>query len=69
MSRWNLSSKDDSKSPTGQSLWTHTYYTLRAARNNAAQRYNKDRKAHQFKAGDTVMYKKHLVNPKVQNIC
>jgi len=60
--------ENDSKSPTGQSFWTQAYHTSRAARNKVAQRYNKGRKAHQFKVGDTVMYKKHLESSKAQNI-
>ena len=33
-----------------------------------AQKYNKERKAHQFEVGVTVMYKKYLVRSKAQNI-
>jgi len=39
-------------------FWTRAYRNLRAARNRVAHRYNKGRKAHLFKVGDTVMYKK-----------
>jgi len=39
LSRWDLSTIDkDSKSPTSQSFWTHTYHNLRLARNRVAQR-------------------------------
>ena len=31
-------------------------------------RFNKDRRPHLFKVGDTVMYKKELVSSKAQNI-
>jgi len=58
----------DSKSPTSQSFWTQAYHNLRPARKNVALTFNKERKAHQFKIGDTVMYKKHLVNSKAQNM-
>ena len=33
-----------------------------------ADRYNQGRRPHQFKVGDTVMYKKNLVSSKAQNI-
>ena len=69
VSQWDLSTIDkDSKTPTSQSFWTQAYHNLRPARNRVAQRYNKDRKAHQFKVGDTVMHKRNLVSSKVQNI-
>ena len=69
VSRWDLSPMNkDSKSPTTQSFWTQAYHNLRPARKNVALTFNKERKAHQFKIGDTVMYKKHLVNSKAQNM-
>ena len=67
--RWDLSPADDSvKSGTGQSFWTQAYHHLKSARNKVALRYNRDRKEHNFKVGDTVMYRKHLVSSKAQNI-
>ena len=56
------------KNLTSQSFWTHAYHNLRLARNRVAHRYNKGRMAHQFKVGDTVMYKKNLVSSKAQNV-
>jgi len=59
VSQWDLATIDkDSKTPTSQSFWTQAYHNLRLARNRVAKRYNRDRKEHQFKAGDSVMYKK-----------
>ena len=69
MSRWDLSViNDNGKSVTSQSVLTQAYPNLRSARNKVAQRFNKVRKAHQFKLGDSVMYRKHLVSSKTQNI-
>ena len=66
---WDLSSADDSvKSATSQSFWTQAYHNLKSAHNKVALRYNRDRKEHNFKVGDTVMYRKHLVSSKAQNI-
>lgn len=69
LSKWDLSSKDnDSNSPKEKSYWTQACRNLTAARNKVVQRYNKDRKSHQFKVGDTVMYNKYIVRFKAQNI-
>ena len=53
---------------SGQSFWAQAYDNLRIARNKVADRYNLGRRPHQFKVGDTVMYKKNLVSSKAQNI-
>ena len=69
VSRWDLSTIDkDRKNPTNQSFWSQAYHNLRLARNRFAHSYNKGRMAHQFKVGDTVMYKKNLVSSKAQNV-
>lgn len=44
----------DSESPTGH--FGQAYHNLRSAHNKVAQRYDKDRNAHQSKVGDTAMY-------------
>jgi len=69
VSRWVFSPMDkDSKSPTSQSFCAQAYHTLRPARKKLALRFNKERKVHQFKVGDSVLFKKCLVSSKAQNI-
>jgi len=67
--RWDLSSMDtNAKSMAGQSFWAQAYQNLRSARKRVAQRFNKGRNPHQFRVGDTVMYRKHLVSSKGKNV-
>jgi len=69
LSRWDLSPMDkDSKSPKSQSFWAQAYHNLRPALKKLALRFNKNRKEHKFKIGDTVMYQKYLVSSKAQNL-
>ena len=69
VSRWDLSSMDtNAKSTAGQSFWARAYQNLRSARRKVAQRLNDGREPHQFKVGNTVMYRKHLVSSKGQNV-
>ena len=51
-----------------QSFWERTYQNLKSARKRVAQRLNKGRSPHQFRVGDTVMYRKHLVSSKSKNV-
>ena len=69
VSRWDLSTADsDNNTPTSRSFWSQACRNLRSACNKVAQKYNENRKAHLFKVGDTVMYKKNLVSSKAHNI-
>jgi len=67
--RRDLSSMDgNAKSVASQSFWAQAYQNLRSARKRVAQRFNKGRSPHQFRVGDTVMYRKHLVSSKSKNV-
>ena len=58
----------NAKSMAGQSFWAQAYQNLRSARTRVVQRFNKGRSPHQFRVGDTVMYRKHLVSSKSKNV-
>ena len=68
--RWNLSSEDsgENNSAVGRAFWDQAYANLKAARDRVARRYNAERKAHQYKPGDIVMYRKQLVSSKSRKI-
>jgi len=67
--RWDLSPMDgNAKSVASQSFWEKAYQNLKSAHKRVAQRFNKGRSPHQFRVGDTVMYRKHLVSSKSKNV-
>ena len=49
-------------------VWTQAYENLRKARSKVARRYDANRKPHQYRVGDTVVYRLHVVSSKAQNI-
>lgn len=53
---------------TNQSFWTQAYSNLKAARDKVARRYNANRKPHEYKVGDLVMFRKNLVSLKAHNV-
>jgi len=68
-SRWDLPSLEvDVKSGEDQALWTRACENLNAARRRLARRFNERRSPHQYNLGDTVMFKRNLLNNKAQNI-
>jgi hypothetical protein len=66
---WDLTpvSADSTEVPS-QSFWTQAYKNLMQAKKRVAQRYNANRKPHQYQAGDTVVYCMNLASSKAQNI-
>ena len=56
------------KGMTSQTFWTQAYSNLKAARDRVAHRYNENRKPHQYKVGDLVMFKRNLVSSKAQKV-
>ena len=67
--RWDLSSvSTDGTGEANQSFWTHAYRNLRQARNKVARRYDANRKPHQYRVSDTVVYRLHTASSKTQNI-
>ena len=69
LSRWDLSSINEAgKTEANQWFWAQAYANLKAARDKVARRYNANRKAHNYKEGDLVMFRKNLVSSKAQNV-
>ena len=68
LSHWDLSSGEAGKPMTNQSFWTQAYINLKAARDRVARRYNVNRKAHRYKVGDMVIFKKNLISSKAQKV-
>jgi hypothetical protein len=67
--RWDLSSAStDGTGEPNQSFWKQTCKNLMQARKKVAQRYDVNRKPHQFQVGDTVVYRTNLASSKSQNI-
>jgi hypothetical protein len=67
--RWDLTSHDEAtKKMARQTFWTQAYNNLKAARDRVARRYNENRKPHQYKVGDLVMYKRNLVSSEAQKV-
>jgi len=67
--RWDLSSAStDGTGEPNQSFWTQAYKNLMQAGKKVAQRYDVNRKPHQFQIGDTVVYRLNLASSKAQNI-
>jgi len=67
--RWDLSSVSvDGPGEPNQSFWTQAYENLMQAKSKVARRYNANRKPHQFRIGDTVIYCLNLASSKAQNI-
>ena len=69
LTRWDLSSVDEpGTAEDRQSFWAQAYANLKAAREKVARRYDANRKAHGFKQGDLVMFRKNLVSSKANNV-
>ena len=67
--RWDLTSHDEAtKEMTSQTFWTQAYNNLKAARDRVARRYNENRKPHQYKVEDLVMFKRNLVSSKAEKV-
>jgi hypothetical protein len=67
--RWNLTPVYQQSTGKGEkSFWTRAYCNLRMARNKVAKRYDSCRKPHEYRVGDTVMYKMRLSSSKANNI-
>ena len=58
----------DDKSAASQSHWARACKNLRSANRKVARRFNEGRKPHQFRVGDTVMYRMNLVSNKAYNV-
>ena len=67
--RWDLSPEGtDGTGEVNQSFWTQVYENLKQARSKVARRYDSNCKPHQYRVGDTVVYRLHMVSSKAQNI-
>jgi hypothetical protein len=67
--RWDLSPENNGNGgDPDQSFWTRAYYNLKLANKRVAERYKSDRKPHQYRVGDTVVYRLNLTSAKAQNI-
>jgi hypothetical protein len=67
--RWVLS--PDNAGDVGvanQSFWTQTYRNLKLSSKRVPQKYDRNRKTHQYQVGDTVVYCLNLASSKAQNI-
>ena len=65
--QWDLSPVSDGNNNTNK-FWTQAYRNLLAARKRVAQRFNANRKPHQYKVGDLVHYQLKLSSSKSQEI-
>jgi len=66
---WDLSpASTDGTGEANQSFWTQDYRSLKQARNKVSRRYDANRKPHQYRVGDTVVYHMKLASSKALNI-
>lgn len=67
---WNLDQLIDPNIPpkTHHENWTTAIRNLRAARQQRAEQYNRDRKEPNFQPGDWVMYREHQQSKAVDNV-
>jgi len=69
LTHWDLSSVNEASNPEAkQSFWAQAYTNLKAAREKVARRYDANRKMHNFKQSDLVMFRKNLVSSKANNV-
>lgn len=67
--RWDLSPKNTGNiEDPNQSSWTQAHRNLKLASKRVAKRYVMNRKPHQYKVGDLVVYRLNLASSKTQNI-
>jgi len=67
--RWDLSSAGtDGTGESEHSFWTQAYQNLKRARSKVARRYNALRRPHQYRVGDSVVFRSHAVSSKARNI-
>ena len=67
--RWDLIPENTGSSEdANQSFWTQDYHNLELVGKRVAQRYDANRKPHQYQVGDTVVYRLNLTSSKVQNM-
>jgi hypothetical protein len=67
--RWDLTPVYEQSTGEGEKLfWTQAYCNLRRARNKVAKRYDGCRKPHEYRAGDTFMYKMMMFSSKANNV-
>jgi len=58
--QWDLSPVSNGNNNSTNQFWTQAYRNLLAARKRVAQRFNANRKPHQYKEGDLVRYQLKL---------
>jgi len=67
--RWDLSPvSTDGTGEANQSFWTQAYENLKQARSKVAWRYDVNRKPHQYREGDTMIFRLNAASSKAQNI-
>jgi hypothetical protein len=67
--KWDLSPiHEDHGNSVNVSFWRQAFKNLKHARDRVAERYNQRRKEHTFKVGDYIMFRRHLVSSKAQNV-
>jgi len=66
--QWDLSPVSDGNNNNTNKFWTQAYRNLLAVRKRVAQRFNANRKPHQYKVGDLVRYQLKLSSSKSQEI-
>jgi hypothetical protein len=67
--RWDLSPAGTDGTEEGDhSFWTQAYENLKRARSKFARRHNASRRPHQYRVGDTVVFRVHTVSSKARNI-
>ena len=68
-SRWDFSSNSEMENAeANHQFWARAYENLKTARDKVARRYNANRRAHQYKEGNLVVFKKNVLSSKAQNI-
>jgi hypothetical protein len=67
--RWDLSPINSGRvNSTDRSFWSEVYRNLKQASRKVALRYNRGRKLHSFRVGDTVRYRLNLVSSKARDV-
>jgi hypothetical protein len=69
ITRWDLTTVNaENADGASRAFWMKAYENLMLATKKVARRYDLNRKPHQFRVGDVVMYRLHNVSSKVRNV-
>ena len=67
-SRWDFSMVSETgNTEANRQFWARAYENLKAARDKVARRYNVNRRAHHYKEGDLVVFKRNVLSSNARN--